>query len=191
MGLNPRSRSDRKHKHTDSSAEVTVQPEGFLFELLDNLDEPPFLLILDGVQDPHNLGACMRSADGAGVQAVIVPKDRSATLTDVVRQVACGGAENVPLIEVTNLARCMRKLKDRNIWLAGAADEAEKLFYEIDLKGPMAIVMGSEGKGLRRLTRESCDFLGKIPMHGKVSSLNVSVATGICLFEALRQRNLG
>lgn len=165
-------------------------PENYLYSMLDSLSVPPFLLILDGVQDPHNLGACLRSADGAGVQAVIIPKDRSVSLTDTVCQVASGAAESVPLIQVTNLARSLRQLKKRNIWLVGTADQAEQSIYEVDLKGPLAIIMGSEGKGLRRLTREECDFLAKLPMHGKVESLNVSVSTGICLYEAVRQRKV-
>ena len=150
--------------------------------------EPPFLLILDSVTDPHNLGACLRSADAAGVQAVIAAKDKSAPLNSTARKVACGAAETVPFITVTNLARTMRELQDRGVWLIGAAGEASSNIYTTDLVGPVAIVMGAEGKGLRRLTREHCDSLVHIPMAGTVSSLNVSVATGICLFEALRQR---
>ena len=150
--------------------------------------ETPFLLILDGVTDPHNLGACLRNADAAGVQGVIVPKDNSVGLTPVVSKVACGAAEIVPLYQVTNLARTMRSLQDKGIWIAGAAGEADSDVYQASLTGPLAIAMGAEGKGLRRLTRESCDTLISIPMAGSVSSLNVSVATGICLFEAVRQR---
>jgi 23S rRNA (guanosine2251-2'-O)-methyltransferase len=149
----------------------------------------PFLLILDGVTDPHNLGAILRSADAAGVHAVIAPKDRAAKLNAVVRKVACGAAEAVPFIAVTNLARTIRELKDAGIWVLGAAGETDTAIYQADLKGPLAIAMGAEGDGLRRLTRELCDGLVKIPMFGTVSSLNVSVATGICLFEAVRQRN--
>lgn len=148
----------------------------------------PFFLILDNVQDPHNLGACLRSADGAGVHAVIVPKDRAAGLTATVRKVACGAAESVPLIQVTNLARTLKELKKQGVWLVGLAGEGDQSLYECDLKGPLAIVMGAEGEGLRRLTREACDFLVKIPMMGRVESLNVSVATGVSLFEAVRQR---
>lgn len=162
--------------------------EHMLEQLLDGLEEPPFLLILDTVQDPHNLGACMRSADAAGVHAVIVPKDKAASLGPTVRKVAVGATETLPLIQVTNLARTMRWLQDRGIWLFGTAGEAEQHLYQTDLKGPLALVMGGEGKGLRRLTRENCDTLIKIPMQGSVESLNVSVATGICLFEAVRQR---
>jgi len=156
--------------------------------LLENLDGPPFLLILDGVTDPHNLGACLRSAEAAGVSAVIVPKDNAVQLNATVRKVACGAAEIVPFVSVTNLARTLEALKARGIWLFGAAGEAPQSLYQADLKGPVAIVMGSEGKGLRRLTREHCDTLISIPMAGEVSSLNVSVSTGICLFEAVRQR---
>jgi 23S rRNA (guanosine2251-2'-O)-methyltransferase len=148
----------------------------------------PLLLILDGVQDPHNLGACLRSAAAAGATAVIVPKDRAATLTPTARKVAAGGAERVPLVRVTNLARCMKELQAAGIWIVGLAGEAEASLYSVDLKGPMAIAMGGEGEGLRRLTREHCDYLAKIPMASGMESLNVSVAAGISLFEALRQR---
>jgi len=162
--------------------------ENFLNQLLDGLDEPVFLLILDGVTDPHNLGACLRTADAAGVHAVIAPKDNAATLNATVRKVASGAAETTPFIAVTNLARCLRSLKERGIWLVGAAGEVETSVYQQDLKGQLGIVMGAEGKGLRRLTRETCDHLITIPMPGNVESLNVSVATGVCLFEAVRQR---
>lgn len=148
----------------------------------------PLLLILDGVTDPHNLGACLRTADAAGVDAVIVPKDKSAQLTATARKVACGAAEVVPLIRVTNLARTMRELQERNIWIVGTAGEATSDLYQADLKGAIALVMGAEGEGMRRLTREHCDQLVSIPMAGSVSSLNVSVATGVCLFEIVRQK---
>ena len=151
-------------------------------------DKPPFLLVLDGVTDPHNLGACMRTADAVGVQAVIVPKDKSASLTPVARKVACGAAETVPFVRVTNLARFLRSLQDQGVWLIGTAGEAQATLYQADFKGPVALVMGAEGKGMRRLTREHCDQLINIPMLGHVDSLNVSVATGVCLYEALRQR---
>lgn len=150
--------------------------------------EKPLLLILDGVTDPHNLGACLRSADAAGVDVVIAPRDNAASLTPAVRKVACGAAEVVPFVQVTNLARTLRDLKEWGVWIVGTAGEADMLIYEQDLSGPIAIAMGAEGSGLRRLTREHCDFLVKLPMAGSVSSLNVSVATGICLFEAVRQR---
>lgn len=168
--------------------EAMPQGESALWALLEALQVPPFLLILDGVQDPHNLGACLRSADAAGVQAVIVPRDRAVALTPVVRKVACGAAETVPLIQVTNLARTLEALQERGVWITGTAGEAERLIYDADLGGPLALVMGGEGKGMRRLTRQHCDQLVKIPMAGNVESLNVSVATGICLFEAVRQR---
>ncbi|QHQ19360.1 23S rRNA (guanosine(2251)-2'-O)-methyltransferase RlmB [Pectobacterium brasiliense] len=161
--------------------------ENDLPAMLDNL-ETPFLLILDGVTDPHNLGACLRNADGAGVHAVIVPRDRSAQLNATVKKVACGAAETVPVISVTNLARTMRLLQERNIWIVGTAGEADHTLYQSRLTGPLALVMGAEGEGMRRLTREHCDELISIPMAGSVSSLNVSVATGVCLFEAVRQR---
>ncbi len=150
--------------------------------------ESPLLLILDGVTDPHNLGACLRNADAAGVAAVIVPKDKSAPMTATVSKVACGAAETVPLVRVTNLARTMRALQEKNIWFVGTAGEATHDIYQAKLTGPLAIVMGAEGDGMRRLTRETCDDLIKIPMAGSVSSLNVSVASGVCLFEAVRQR---
>lgn len=148
----------------------------------------PFLLILDGVTDPHNLGACLRTADAAGVDAVIVPKDKSAQLTSIARKVASGAAETVPLIRVTNLARTMRELQENNVWIVGTAGEATENLYQVKLTGPIALVMGAEGDGMRRLTREHCDQLISIPMAGSVSSLNVSVATGICLFEIVRQK---
>jgi len=158
-----------------------------LDDLLDGKDNP-LLLILDGVTDPHNLGACLRNADAAGVVAIIVPKDRAAQLNATASKVACGAAEVVPLIRVTNLARTMRALQEKGIWIVGTAGEATHDLYQSKLTGPLAIVMGAEGEGMRRLTRETCDDLIKIPMAGTVSSLNVSVATGICLFEAVRQR---
>jgi len=155
---------------------------------LESLQDPPFLLVLDGVQDPHNLGACLRSADGAGIHAVILPRDNSAPMTPVVRKVASGAAETVPLFRVTNLARVLESLKAAGIWLVGAAGEVENDLYALDLRGPLALILGGEGTGLRRLTRDLCDHLARIPMAGSVESLNVSVATGICLFEAVRQR---
>jgi 23S rRNA (guanosine2251-2'-O)-methyltransferase len=162
--------------------------EGDLEGLLDDLTAEPLLLILDGVQDPHNLGACLRTADAAGATAVIAPRDRAVGLTPTVRKVACGAAESIPFVQVTNLARTLRELKDRGIWLAGTDGAAEVDVYSAQLRGPLGLVMGAEGEGLRRLTREHCDFLVRIPMAGMVESLNVSVATGICLFEAVRQR---
>jgi 23S rRNA (guanosine2251-2'-O)-methyltransferase len=164
--------------------------EGALDELLDRATAPPLLLVLDGVQDPHNLGACLRSADAAGANAVIVPRDRAAGLTPTVRKVASGAAETLPLIQVTNLARTLRWLKEREIWVVGAADQAPQSVFEAKLTGPLALVLGAEGAGLRRLTRENCDLLVGIPMAGTVESLNVSVAAGVLLFEAARQRKL-
>lgn len=178
-------------RHQGVVAEVLPRasdPETQLEEALESAAGAPLLLVLDGVQDPHNLGACLRSADAAGVAAVIVPRDRAAGMTPVVRKVAAGAAETVPLVAVVNLARTLRQLKERGIWLVGTDDTADKGLYEADLKGPLALVMGSEGEGLRRLTRECCDLLVSIPMAGAVESLNVSVATGVVLFEAVRQR---
>lgn len=148
----------------------------------------PFLLVLDGVTDPHNLGACLRNADAAGVHAIIVPRNCSAKLNATAKKVACGSAENVPLIRVTNLVRTLRLLQENQVWIVGTADEADHTLFQSKLTGPLALVMGAEGKGMHRLTREHCDELIGIPMAGGVSSLNVSVATGVCLFEAVRQR---
>lgn len=159
-----------------------------LDELLDVVEGPPLLLLLDGITDPHNLGACLRVADGVGAHAVIVPKDRAVGLNATAAKVASGAADTVPYITVTNLVRTMRELKDRGIWLVGTTDDAEKTIYEADFTGPSALVMGSEGEGMRRLVRETCDFLVHIPMLGGVESLNVSVASGVCLYEARRQR---
>lgn len=161
--------------------------ENDLVSILDSVPKP-LLLILDGVQDPHNLGACLRSADAAGVHAVIAPRDKAVGLTPTVSKVASGAAEMIPFIQVTNLARTMRMLQERGIWIFGAAGEAQKNLFESDLSGPVAIALGAEGTGLRRLTQEHCDVLLKIPMQGLVSSLNVSVAAGVFLFEAVRQR---
>ena len=160
----------------------------YLFDLLDKLQEPAFLLILDGVTDPHNLGACLRTAECAGVHAVIVPKDKAATLTPTARKVASGAAEIIPFITVTNLKRTLQDLKKAGVWLIGTSDKATQSIYKTSLQGSIAIIMGAEGKGLRRLTEEACDFICSIPMAGDVSSLNISVATGVCLFEAVRQR---
>ena len=158
-----------------------------LWSVIDGVEQP-LLLILDGVTDPHNLGACLRNADAAGVHALIVPRDKSVTLNGTARKVACGAAETVPFIQVTNLARTIRELQERGIWVLGTAGEADHDLYQSKLTGPLALVMGAEGSGMRRLTREHCDELISIPMAGAVSSLNVSVATGVCLFEAVRQR---
>lgn len=181
-------------RHQDIAAVISannLRGEGELSAWLEQRmadDNAPLLLVLDGIQDPHNLGACLRSAEAAGVAAVILPKDRSADLSPVVRRTASGAAELLTIFQVTNLARALRALKQAGIWLAGAAGEADRSLYEIDLTGPLAVVMGNEGQGLRRLTREHCDYLLHIPMSGRMESLNVSVATGICLFEATRQR---
>jgi 23S rRNA (guanosine2251-2'-O)-methyltransferase len=165
--------------------------EDDLINILDNIDSsvtPPLLLVLDGVTDPHNLGACLRTAEGAGVHAVITPKDNAVGLTPAARKVASGAAETVPFIQVTNLVRTIEKLKQLGIWFIGTSDQADGDLYTYDFKTPSAIVMGAEGKGLRRLTEEHCDTLVSIPMAGQVSSLNVSVATGVCLYEVVRQR---
>lgn len=166
----------------------TAGAEPDLERLLERIAGPPFLLLLDEVQDPHNLGACLRTAEAAGVHALIAPKDNAVGLTPVVCKVASGAAEILPYIQVTNLARTMDQLKERGIWLTGTSGDAQAELYAVDLTGPLGLVMGSEGSGLRRLTREHCDRLVRLPMRGRVESLNVSVATGICLYEALRQR---
>jgi len=178
-------------RHQGVVAELQAQagdPETQLEQALEGAGASPLLLVLDGVQDPHNLGACLRSADAAGVAAVIAPRDRAAGLTPVARKVAAGAAESVPFVSVVNLARTLRDLKERGVWLVGTADDAGQTLYDVDLTGPTAIVLGSEGEGMRRLTRETCDQLVSIPMAGAVESLNVSVATGVVLYEAVRQR---
>ncbi len=162
--------------------------EDWLFQHLLVEEKNPLLLILDGVQDPHNLGACLRVADGAGVHAVIAPKDRAVSLNATVRKVASGAAEVVPFVAVTNLARAMRELQEQGVWLVGLDAEATATLYDAKLEGPLGLVLGAEGSGLRRLTREHCDELISIPMHGQISSLNVSVAASVCVFEAVRQR---
>ena len=159
-----------------------------LEELIQNIRDQSLILVLDGVQDPHNLGACLRSADASGVDAVIIPKDRSVKLNVTVRKVAAGAAETVALLEVTNIARCLKDLQSAGVWVYGTSGEAEALVYDFQFDSAVALVMGSEGEGLRRLTREQCDHLMRLPMHGAVESLNVSVATGICLYEILRAR---
>lgn len=164
-----------------------LDEKALITRVRDGLD---LLLVLDGVTDPHNLGACLRTADAAGVHAVIVPRKRSAGLTATVVKVASGAAETVPLVQVTNLARTMRHLQEAGVWITGTAGEASDSLYAANLTGPTALVMGAEGEGMRRLTREHCDHLVHLPMQGQVSSLNVSVAAGVCLFEAVRQRQL-
>jgi 23S rRNA (guanosine2251-2'-O)-methyltransferase len=171
-----------------TTADLRWSESELIAAVTDNPDA--LLLVLDGVTDPHNLGACLRSADAAGVTAVITPKDNAADITGVVRKVACGACESVPLVRVTNLARTLDALKNAGVWLYGAAGEADQSLYGCDLTGPLALIMGAEGPGMRRLTRERCDFLVSLPMAGAVSSLNVSVATGVCLFEIRRQRML-
>jgi len=181
----------RQNRHSSATADMPhLYEEADLPSLL--ADRPdPLILILDCIQDPHNLGACLRTADAAGCACVIMPKDKSAPITDTVIRVSCGGAHSVPLVRVTNLARAMERLKDLGVWIVGTADETTKSLYDLDLKGPIAIVMGAEGEGMRRLTGELCDFLARIPMGGgRVTCLNVSVATGVCLFEAVRQRKM-
>lgn len=162
--------------------------ESDLEHLLARSKKPSLILILDGVTDPHNLGACLRSADAAGVDFVIIPKDKNASITPVVSKVACGAAESVPLVRVTNLARAMENIKQQGVWVYGAAGEATESIYNLDCTTSMAIVMGAEGSGMRHLTRQQCDGLFALPMLGTVTSLNVSVATGICLYEVVRQR---
>ncbi|QJD29790.1 23S rRNA (guanosine(2251)-2'-O)-methyltransferase RlmB [Methylococcus geothermalis] len=192
-------RADRKRldrladprKHQGVLLELDLPSERGEAELLDALDAVdghPLYLVLDHVQDPHNLGACLRTCDAAGVKGLVVTKDQSVGLTPTVAKVSSGAAETVPVYRVTNLARTLDRFKERGYWVAGAAGEAEKTLYELDLNLPLVIVMGAEGVGLRRLTRERCDFLLRIPMLGGVESLNLSVATGIVLYEALRQR---
>lgn len=195
VSIEPRSLLERRcegERHQDIIAEFRADNmlgEKDLDAVLDAIPGPPLVLVLDGVQDPHNLGACLRTAEAAGVHLVILPKDRSAPLTPVARRSASGAAEVLPLLVATNLARVLRRLKEKGVWLMGTSDQAETSLYQSDLSGPLALVMGSEGKGMRRLTAELCDFQVSIPMSGSVSSLNVSVATGVCLFEMMRQRN--
>ncbi|MCD8514071.1 MAG: 23S rRNA (guanosine(2251)-2'-O)-methyltransferase RlmB [Nitrincola sp.] len=169
---------------------IQAADESDLQKMLNDLPENALFLILDGVTDPHNLGACLRTAEAAGVLAVIAPKDKSAPLNSTVSKVACGAAEIVPYVQVTNLSRTMQQLQQAGIWITGTAGEAEQTLFQANLKGPSALVMGAEGKGMRRLTREHCDQLVKIPMLGSLTSLNVSVATGVCLFEMVRQRGI-
>ena len=181
------------HGHQGVAARVeAVAQLHSLDDLLDQLEadgvKSPLLLVLDGVTDPHNLGACLRVADGAGAHAVIAPKDHAAGLNATVAKVASGAAETVPYFMVTNLARTLGELKERSIWVVGTSGDAEKNLYQVDLKGPVALVLGAEGPGIRQLTRKTCDELVRIPMQGAVESLNVSVASAVCLYEALRQR---
>jgi len=188
------SRLAGSHGHQGVAAKVDpVAQVHSLDELLEQLEADgvvsPLLLVLDGITDPHNLGACLRVADGAGAHAVIAPKDHAAGLNATVAKVASGAAETMPYFMVTNLARTLGELKERNIWIIGTSDDAPKTLYQVDLKGPVALVLGAEGAGMRQLTRKTCDELISIPMRGAVESLNVSVASGVCLYEALRQRS--
>jgi 23S rRNA (guanosine2251-2'-O)-methyltransferase len=179
------------HGHQGVAARVNaVEQVHSLDELLERVEpvEAPLILVLDGVTDPHNLGACLRVADGAGAHAVIAPKDHAVGINATVAKVASGAAETVPYFMVTNLARTLNELKERNIWIIGTSDDAEKNLYQMDFKGPTALVLGAEGSGMRQLTRKTCDELVSIPMMGGVESLNVSVASGVCLYEARRQR---
>lgn len=172
-----------------TALEAPQLSENDLDALLQQAGRSALFLVLDGVTDPHNLGACLRTADAAGVTAVIVPKDKSASINPTVRKVASGAAEAIPFVQVTNLARTLRQLQEQQVWVIGTAGEATQSLYAVDYTGPVAIVMGAEGDGMRRLTRETCDELIKIPLLGTVSSLNVSVATGVCLYEVVRQRH--
>jgi 23S rRNA (guanosine2251-2'-O)-methyltransferase len=181
------------HGHQGVAARVDVLAQvQSLDELLEQLEADgvsnPLLLVLDGITDPHNLGACLRVADGAGAHAVIAPKDHAAGINATVAKVASGAAETMPYFMVTNLARTLGELKERSIWIIGTSDDAPKTLYQVDLKGPVALVLGAEGAGMRQLTRKTCDELVSIPMKGAVESLNVSVASGVCLYETLRQR---
>lgn len=177
----------RRHQGVVARVDATRR-ELKLADVLESLDENALILVLDGVQDPHNLGACLRVADAAGAHAVVAPKDRAVGLNATAVKVASGAADTVPYVTVTNLARALREMQEAGVWVVGTAAEADKSLYDVDQKVPLAWVLGAEGDGLRRLTRETCDELVQIPMHGSVDSLNVSVASGICLFEARRQR---
>lgn len=192
MGMRPQGNEQeaRRNKHVRSApSKIAVKAlgEDVLDGILDKAPNP-LLLILDCVQDPHNLGAILRTADGAGVDAVIAPRDKSVGITETVLRVSVGAAEKVPFIQVTNLARTMKQLQGRGIWIFGTSDKGDRDLYEMDFTGPAALVMGAEGEGMRRLTEENCDFLLRIPMKGSVPCLNVSVATGVCLYEMVRQR---
>ena len=192
MGMRPQGNEQeaRRNKQVRSApAKIAVKAlgEDVLDGILDKSPNP-LLLILDCVQDPHNLGAILRTADGAGVDAVIAPRDKSVGITETVLRVSVGAAEKVPFIQVTNLARTMKQLQGRGIWIFGTSDKGDRDLYETDFTGPAALVMGAEGEGMRRLTEENCDFLIRIPMKGSVPCLNVSVATGVCLYEMVRQR---
>jgi 23S rRNA (guanosine2251-2'-O)-methyltransferase len=188
MSRNRRSRTPMASKHVDFTARASTRTEEDLTRILEKTASP-FLLILDCVQDPHNLGACIRTAGAVGVHAVIAPKDRAASLTDTVRRIAAGAAERVPFVKVTNLARTIVELQEAGVRVIGTSDQAKATLYDTDLTGPLAIAMGGEESGLRRLTQDRCDAVVRIPMSGSVDCLNVSVATGVCVFEAHRQRS--
>lgn len=177
----------RANAHTTAEIRIDSMNEDELFKYLEGI-ECPFVLLLDQVQDPHNLGACIRSADAAGVHAVIAPQHRAVGITETVRRISVGAADELPYVQVVNLGRTMERLKEMGVWLVGTSDRAEQPIYDIEMTGPLGIVMGAEGTGIRAKTAKLCDFLGTIPMQGKVDCLNVSVATGVCLFEAVRQR---
>ena len=187
MARKPKRPAARENRHSRGGGFIE-RDESDLQDIIDS-NGAPFLLILDGVQDPHNLGACLRTADGAGVDAVIAPRNRAVGMTETVARISCGASESVPFIQVTNIVRTLKELQKSGVWVVGTADGAESSsLYDVDFKGPIALVMGAEEKGLRRLTRETCDLVVSLPMLGKVDCLNVSVATGVCLYEALRQR---
>jgi len=193
MGKDQLEKMSGEARHQGVVARYETPPmlgENDLEGLVEAAGHDALVLVLDGVTDPHNLGACLRSAAAAKVTAVVVPKDRAVGLTPTVRRASAGGADLVPLVAVTNLARALRTLKDAGVWITGLAGETDQSIYQVDFKGPVALVLGSEGDGMRHLTRETCDFVAKIPMPGSMESLNVSVATGIVLFEALRQRGV-
>lgn len=182
------SRDGRENAHASQRVAYEPMDEKALLAALRET-ENPFVLVIDGVQDPHNLGACLRSADAAGVDFVIAPQKHTVGLTETVRRIACGGADHVPYIQVQNLNRTLEKLKELGLWLVGTGDEESQLLYEVDMKGPLAIVLGREDTGVRRSVADKCDFLVRIPMNGTVDCLNLSVAAGVCLFEAVRQRS--
>ena len=182
------SHQPRANRHSETAGPVPHLSEDDLYDLIIAADKP-LLLILDEVTDPHNLGACLRSANAAGALAIVTPRHHTAGVTETVIRVSCGAAATTPVVQVTNLARSMKKLQELGMWLVGTDDTAPKTIHEIDLRGSIGLVMGAEGSGMRRLTREGCDFLARIPMNGTVPCLNVSVASGVCLFEAVRQRN--
>ncbi|MEM8549338.1 MAG: 23S rRNA (guanosine(2251)-2'-O)-methyltransferase RlmB [Verrucomicrobiota bacterium] len=182
------SRDARHNAHAADRVQLEPMNEKQFLAALKEIDEP-FVLVIDGVQDPHNLGACLRSADAAGVDFVVAPQKHTVGLTETVRRIACGGADHVPYIQVQNLNRTLEKLKEAGLWLVGTGDEEAQLLYEVDMKGPLAIVLGREDTGVRKSIADKCDFLVKIPMNGTVECLNLSVATGVCLFEAVRQRS--